>query len=131
MFVTKSKPIAKSLLQSYVIRWEIFGVRVPGYPVKFKSFVHPGRGSMGKHNQGMAIGTGFPTINAGSTLQKYCPDVRNQMRWPHNGLACGGEGLGPKQESFGESKSTCGSDCGELLSRSFPNGCCAEQQMGS
>ena len=45
----------------------------------------------------MAIYAGFPTINAGSTLQKYCPDVRNQMRWPHNGLACGGEGLGPKR----------------------------------
>ena len=27
-------------------------------------------------------------------------DVRNQMRWPHNGLACGGEGLGPKQGEF-------------------------------
>ena len=52
---------------------------------------------MGKHNQGMAIDTGFPTINAGSTLQKYCPDVRNRMRWQHNGLACGGEGLGPKR----------------------------------
>ena len=41
-------------------------------------------------------------------------DVRNRVRWPHNGLACGGEGLGPKQgKFFGESKSACGSDCGE------------------
>ena len=71
MFVTKSKPIAKSLLQSYVIRWEIFGVRVPGYPVKFESFVHPTRKSMGEHDQEMGIYAGIPTIDAGSALQKY------------------------------------------------------------
>ena len=82
--------------------------------------MHPRDRSVSKHNQGMAIYAGFPTINAGSTLQKYCPDVRNQMRWPHNGLACGGEGLGPKQESFGESKSTCGSDCGGTPFKEFP-----------
>ena len=55
---------------------------------------------MGEHNQGMAIGTGSLTINAGSILQKYCPDVKDQMRWPHSGLACGGEGLGPKRGEF-------------------------------
>ena len=52
---------------------------------------------MGEHNQGMAIGTGSLTINAGSILQKYCPDVKDQMRWPRNGLVCGGEGRGPKR----------------------------------
>ena len=82
--------------------------------------MHPGHGSMGEHNQEMTIGTGPLTVNAGSILQKYCPDVRNQMRWPHNGLACGGEGLGPKQESFRESKSTCGSDCGGTPCKEFP-----------
>ena len=59
--------------------------------------MHPGDRSLGKHNQGVTVYAGSPTINAGSTLQKYCPDVRNQMCWPHNGLACGGEGLGPKR----------------------------------
>ena len=47
-------------------------------------------------------------------------DVRDRMCWPHDGLACGGEGLGPKQESFGESKSTCGSDCGGTPFKEFP-----------
>ena len=64
---------------------------------KFESFVHPRGRSASKHNQGMAIDAGFPTINAGSTLQKCCPNVRNRVRWSHNGLACGGEGLGPKR----------------------------------
>ena len=35
LFVPKSKPIAKSLPRCYVTRWEIFGVRVPRYRVKF------------------------------------------------------------------------------------------------
>ena len=87
---------------------------------------------MGEHNQGMTIGTGPLTVNAGSILQKYCPDVRNQMRWPHNGLACGGEGLGPKQGEFLEKVNPLVDQIvGGLHSRSFPNGCCAEQQMGS
>ena len=71
MFVPKSKPIAKSLPRSYVTRWEIFGVRVPGYRVKFKSFVHPIRMSMGEHNEELGIYAGIPTIDAGSVLQKY------------------------------------------------------------
>ena len=33
--VSKSKPIAKSLPRCHVTRWEFFGVRVPGYRVKF------------------------------------------------------------------------------------------------
>ena len=59
--------------------------------------MHPRDRNANKHNQGMAIDAGFATINAGSTLQKYCSDVRDRIRWPHNGLACGGERLGPKR----------------------------------
>ena len=52
---------------------------------------------MGGHNQGMATGTGPLAVNAGSILQKYCPDVKDQMRWPRNGLVCGREGRGPRR----------------------------------
>ena len=71
MFVPKSEPIAKSAPQRYVTRREIFGLRVPGYPVKFKSFVRPMHRNMGELNEEMAIYAGPPTIDAGSTLQKY------------------------------------------------------------
>ena len=71
MFVPKSKPIAKSLPRCYVTRWEIFGVRVPRYRVKFLSFVHPIPMSIGRHKQELGIYAGTPTTDAESVLQKY------------------------------------------------------------
>ena len=53
---------------------------------------------MGEYNQEMAIYAGPLPLMLDQPFRST--DVRNRMRWPHNGLACGGEGLGPKQGEF-------------------------------
>ena len=60
-------------------------------------------------------------------------DVRDRVCWPHGGLVCGGEGLGPKRVEgrLMEKVNPLMDQAEGLHARSFPSGCCAEQQMGS
>ena len=61
-------------------------------------------------------------------------DVRDRMCWPRDGLACGGEELGPKRVEgrlMEKVNPLMDQIVGGLHARSIPSGCCAEQQMGS
>ena len=64
-------------------------------------------------------------------------DVRDRMCWPYGGLVWGGEELGPKRvegrlmEKVNQAEGLHGLGLLGLHARSFPSGCCAEQQMGS
>ena len=61
-------------------------------------------------------------------------DVRDRVCWPHGGLVCGGEELGPKRVEgrlMEKVNPLMDQVVGGLHARSFPSGCCAEQQMGS
>ena len=115
LFAYKSKPIAKSASQRYVTKRNLLSFEFRDIR-KDESFVHPRNRSASKPNQGMVIDAGFLPINAGSTLQKYCSDVRNKswdrICWPHHGPAYGGERRAPKrvEGTSGESKSACGLD---------------------
>ena len=60
-------------------------------------------------------------------------DVRDRVCWPHGGLVGGGEELGPKRVEgrLMEKVNPLMDQAEGLHARSFPSGCCAEQQMGS